>query len=222
MNALRAGARRRALPRLAHRRLLDRQRLSASAPAGQRRDARRRRRRRSASTRSRASAASGCSSTSPRRTARRGGSSASTTRSTCATACCSTSRRKVQRGEPVDVTMGHVNVIWQGDANAQVLRCLAHCTTPTTPINVHRPARRSRCAGSRTQFGARLGTRAHDRRPGSADGAAAPTRRAPRALFGYPPVPLGTHARLGRRLGAGASGASLDKPTKFEVRDGEF
>ncbi len=46
---------------------------------------------------------------------------------------------RVKAGETIDLSTGHVNVIWQGDANAMVLRALGHCTTPSTPINISGP-----------------------------------------------------------------------------------
>ncbi|MEQ1750030.1 MAG: epimerase [Prosthecobacter sp.] len=44
--------------------------------------------------------------------------------------------QKVWRGEPVDLTMGHFNTIWQGDANALSLLTLEHATTPAFKINL--------------------------------------------------------------------------------------
>ena len=44
--------------------------------------------------------------------------------------------RSVFNGEPVDLTIGFFNAIWQGDANSYVLRSLALCSTPPTILNV--------------------------------------------------------------------------------------
>jgi nucleoside-diphosphate-sugar epimerase len=127
--------------------------------------------------------------------------------------------RKVRDGEVIDLAMGHVNVIWQGDANTVALRCLAHATKPTTPINVTGPEtiEVSWLAG---EFGKLLGKKPQ------LTGTPAPTgwlNNAGRMVkeFGPPSVPLAkmiewTADWLGRDM------ATLNKPTHYEVRDGKY
>jgi hypothetical protein len=126
---------------------------------------------------------------------------------------------RVRAGEPVDVAMGHVNVIWQGDANSQVLRALARCTAPTTPLNVTGPETLS-VRKLATLFAARFGLAA--RLTGEeADSAWLNDSSEAAGLFGYPRVPL---ARMiewqAQWLEAGLP--LLDKPTHFETRDGRY
>lgn len=45
----------------------------------------------------------------------------------------------VLAGEPIDLTMGYANVIWQGDANALALAALADAASPPFVVNVAGP-----------------------------------------------------------------------------------
>lgn len=126
---------------------------------------------------------------------------------------------KVLTGAPIDVNLGHVNFIWQGDASVQALRCLAHCTAPTSPINVsgHEILAVRDLA---QKFGARFG-----RAPvltGKEEPTAWLTDTSKAVeLFGLPVVD--TEQLIAWTADwVSRSMPSLGKPTKYEVRDGRY
>lgn len=127
---------------------------------------------------------------------------------------------RLKSGQAIDVgPMGHVNVIWQGDANAQALRCLRHGTTPSSPINVSGPETLS-VRWLAHELGRRMNIQPVIEGV-EADSAWLTNSAYATRLFGYPTVPVS------RMLDWVADWVardmpSLNKPTKYEVRDGGF
>ena len=125
--------------------------------------------------------------------------------------------RQVWDGQAIDLRMGHLNAIWQGDANACALRALAAAETPPRVLNVTGPETIP-VRWLALQFGALLG-----REPvfQGQEQETALLSNAQQAfqLFGYPRVPLG-QAIAWVAAWVRAGGPTLDKPTHFQVRDG--
>ena len=126
---------------------------------------------------------------------------------------------KVYGEKPVDLTMGAANVIWQGDANAVVLRALMHCQSPPMLLNLTGPEIVS-IRWLSTRFGEILG-KAPTFEGVEADTALLSNAARCHQFFGYPRISLEQMAQWAAHW-VEIGGMSLGKPTKFEVRDGKF
>jgi len=127
--------------------------------------------------------------------------------------------QKVAAGEPVDVTMGHANVIWQGDACARALQCLEVAASPAVPINITGPEIVA-IRDLAEQFGQLLGKT--PKITGSEAGQAWLNDASKSfALFGKPSVTLDQMIEW-TAAWIQSDGATLGKPTHFEVRSGKF
>jgi nucleoside-diphosphate-sugar epimerase len=126
---------------------------------------------------------------------------------------------KILHGEPVDVTMGAVNLIWQGDANRYILRAIGIAESPPAILNVTGPesvairdlaARIGRVLGKEPRFVSQ-----------EAATALLSNASACFEMFGRPAMSLDDMIRaIVAWVAAGKP--VLGKPTKYQVRDGRF
>ena len=126
---------------------------------------------------------------------------------------------RVFNGQPVDLTVPVVNVIWQRDANSYALRSLELCSSPARPLNV--TGREMVSVRSAAEFfGKQFG------RPCHFTGSEGKTAllsdpSACHESLGPPELPLETMMDwIAHWIESG--GYRLNKPTHFEVHDGRF
>ncbi len=127
--------------------------------------------------------------------------------------------QRVRQGHPVDVTMGHLNALWQADANATALASFAHIRTPPMLLNLAGPELLSvrRVA---QEFAQRFGRSLVVEGTESSDALLSNAQLAHR-LFGYPRVSAGQMmAWIADWLERG--GETHGKPTHFDVRHGQY
>ena len=127
--------------------------------------------------------------------------------------------RRVWDGEPIDLTVGFFNAIWQGDANSYAIRSLELCAVPPAILNVTGPERIS-VRETAHWFGAAFGRPPNFTNREGQMALLSDSSRC-RAQLGEPAVTLGV-LRQWVAHWVQSGGVSLSKPTHFEVVDGRF
>lgn len=125
---------------------------------------------------------------------------------------------KVLSGTPVSLATPYVNVIWQADANRLALRALTQASAPAMALNVTGPAVHVRDVAARIGHIAGVAPTFLD---DESDHVLMANVHALDASLPHVALPLETLCEWAVAW-IRANGRLLNKPTKFEVRDGKF
>jgi len=127
--------------------------------------------------------------------------------------------KAVKERKPIDLRMGYVNVIWQGDANEIAIRALNHCSVPAKMVNVTGPETVSiKWLGG--QFGNIFGQEPVFINTEEST-ALLSNAGVSNDLFGYPKVLLNQMIELIAEW-INQGGKTINKPTHFQERQGKF
>lgn len=127
--------------------------------------------------------------------------------------------KMVHTGQPINLRSGHMNVIWQGDANEIAIRSLLHVSSPPKLLNVTGPETVS-VQQVAEKFGELLNkTPEFIHEPESM--ALLSNASLCHRLFGYPSVSLLEMVEMTASW-IQQDGATLNKPTHFQEREGKF
>lgn len=127
--------------------------------------------------------------------------------------------RAVKEEQPIDLSMGHVNIIWQGDANEWALRSLNHCEVPPKIVNIAGPDTLS-VRWLAEEFGKIFEKKPVFIKEEQSTALLSNAREAFR-LFGHPRVTVKKMMELLVEW-INAGGKILNKPTHFQERKGQF
>ena len=127
--------------------------------------------------------------------------------------------QRVYSGKPIPLSMGYLNAIWQGDANAIALASLLHASSPPFVINIAGPETLS-VRSVAEDFAARFGKRVQFEGKESLDALLSNAQKA-LDLFGKPRV---SYKQMTAWIAGWIErgGETLSKPTHFENRAGRF
>lgn len=127
--------------------------------------------------------------------------------------------RKVYTEQPVDVTMGYLPYIWQGEANDRIIRALSLASVPAIPLNLTGPEP-LQVRDVALQFGALMDRHVTLVGEEAATAYLSNTQRLNNTL-GAAEVPLKTLITWVAHW-VQHEQPLLNKPTHFEVRDGTY
>lgn len=127
--------------------------------------------------------------------------------------------KQVFHGNPIDMTMGNVNVIWQGDANEYAVRSLLHTNHPPTVLNATGPETLS-IRWVAKEFGKRMNKEPVFINTESPTALLNNSSKAHK-LFGYPKVTIQQMIDMISDWVMN-DGHTINKPTHFQEREGAF